>query len=369
MDKINTAGKSFCQLKGISATGKGTRVSQLLLFLNYKSQDGAKIVYVDDRPYGIYVEKFNLLVPGKYVVSNKSGLISLTGLDIMVSDMDDGRFMPDELMKLYPEASIICEGYVSTQGTYYQPQNQYNNGFKNQQWEVYLYDNLEELQKRVIGRSASRIKGTCWVGNEVFKSHFTHDILPQCASLEEKDEDFHSFTLFSKFSESHAEFGKRWLTFNGHRDLVDEFVTWSNENSVLRIVTQSQDLSIFPMHLLEGRSKKLRSNQDTTQAKVSSIEELARIEGNHHKGEPFTQQTLLLSELDAFLEIHTNFVNYEEHRREYNASHTEDTIELPRLYVLKNRLSGFLTDFGKLYVELSGKTEHTLKLIEESDNV
>lgn len=354
--------KSFCQLKGVSGTGKGTRVSQLLLFLNHVSQIKAKIVHIDNKPYAIYIEEFNLLVPGKYVVSNKSGLVSLTGLDIMASDLKDGRFIPKELIKLYPEANIICEGYVNTLVEFYQPTYQYNNGFSNQQWELYSYNNLEELQKRIIRRSASRIKCICWSCNKKFKLHFNKKILSQCSDIADKDSNFHPFTLFTKYDEFYLDFGKRWLAFNGYRHLVDEYTNWSESNSVLRSVTQPQDLSIFPTYLLDGRTKNLRDTQDITQPKVSTIEELKRIESNYHKGEPFVLHTLLLTEVEAFLRLRHNFSNYEEYRKKYNISQISNG-ELPRLHVLKRRLLYFSSEFGELYVELDERTKHILELI------
>lgn len=148
-------------LCGISATGKGTRVSTLIEFLktldsDYQSFFVSKIgLQTVKKPFQIalHFPKFNTTFMGKWLKSNKTGrMISWSSLDGFSSYKENYFDIPN----LTPQSHFICEGHFGS--FFFKPDRAAQCGFRKQVVDHFLYRDKQEYRDRCLGRSASQIK-------------------------------------------------------------------------------------------------------------------------------------------------------------------------------------------------------------------
>lgn len=158
-------------MHGISSTGKGTRLSQLLHFLDSKYELVTLFANLGKAtPIGVYVKDLNLVILGKWVRSNKVGkMISFSSYDWLQGiKTNDGRNFFEVVNRLISEfnvANVAFEGYPCMVD-YRHVHNLIPNSKSFACYFSYPQDGgFEILQSRVVGRSGKRIKGTCWGGN------------------------------------------------------------------------------------------------------------------------------------------------------------------------------------------------------------
>ena len=243
---------SYCQLKGISGTGKGTRTWQLQNFLATKFRGEIFSMRVDingplkpadirfhKKPFvlGVYFPEINVLFTGKLVKSNRSGLISWNSLDYLRGTTRSDKELRAILAALN-DKNIIVEGYPVTITTNYEVQNiRSAMGYDNYYYHYFLYKTFEDLQTRMVNRSGKEIKGTCWgVQAAAIRELKRHKALLDSGEFK------YNFKLeCSFFDEDHAQFGCSYLDFVGLEHLKSEFVDYAAKHSVLRSVDKLKE--------------------------------------------------------------------------------------------------------------------------------
>lgn len=161
--------KTLTILKGGSGAGKGTRVCQLMEYLkadgntcetiNYKLDGKTKVV-------GKFFPAFGLFVPGKYSVSNKSGLTSWNGMDHLHAAFGKAEVVRDILSDLVDELGVqhmILEGEPMFLSDKFRPK------FLSEFYKpdvmsfiYFTYTSREEYDERIIGRSGKPSGDTGW---------------------------------------------------------------------------------------------------------------------------------------------------------------------------------------------------------------
>ena len=155
--------KSFGLILGSSATGKGTRMNQLIQFLNTKfkydefedlDKDGKKFTL------GIYYKELDILFLGKYVTNKQTGIVSWSSMDSIWSKYGGTESTVSRIKKL--NHNIICEGYDIMDTFRIRPAHMSSDGCKNFFYQLFYYDKngIQDYMNRVIGRSGKKPKGT-----------------------------------------------------------------------------------------------------------------------------------------------------------------------------------------------------------------
>lgn len=221
-------------LKGISATGKGTRVSTLMEYLKSKYYHESHIIanvpeedFKNPWQISVFFPEIKTVFIGRWVKSNKSGLMSWSSLDGF-SGYQDSLYM--DLPTYYKGCNIVMEGYFGGKGSHIWPTNLLPH-VDNISYFHFLYDDLEELQTRCVGRSGSRIKGSCWGDNYGYlrKPEYKQKDIDTYIKmyLEAGGKGDMSYT-FHRFDESPEVFGRSALKAMGLTDLVLDFhANWS----------------------------------------------------------------------------------------------------------------------------------------------
>ena len=238
-DSINIFG-----MNGTSATGKGTRLFQLVKYLFFK-QD-LKYVFVNNNSKfgatiaGYYSENLNLFIHSLLVRSNKSAMLSMSSYDRYQAlvfgekDMDTGGLFK-LLNKEFGIKNLALEGYPCYPDIYrlkeWFPETEFDLGAYIQYY-VYPKDGFELLQERVVGRSGSRIKGTCWSGN-------TSTVTYANRLKEWVDEGNRGQSIICNFDDRTSIFGEMLLN-QIKPELVPDFLKFCEENPVLRHVDEPE---------------------------------------------------------------------------------------------------------------------------------
>lgn len=164
-------------LRGISGTGKGTRLSSLMEFLRYKNEDDIVPVFASDikpnKPeepvqIGVLCKSLNLFFAGKWVRSNKSGMYSWSSMDGMSQVKSRVYWTLLDYVGSKKNMHLIAEGYFAMKGSYFGANKLVQYGFSDVYYLHYLFENKQELMDRCYNRSGSVIKGAPWPDNSFF---------------------------------------------------------------------------------------------------------------------------------------------------------------------------------------------------------
>lgn len=242
--------KSYAQLRGTSAVGKGTRVFQLMLFLmekynwnylfekvpNHNHPDvKAKLREPELVPYltGVLVEDLNILFIGRIVKSNKSGLLSLTGADSINSSV--GFHATFDILKKHVDKNVIIEGYPGMTSNVLNPTSLVTGfGFKDLFYVAYQYDDKEQMLERVEQRSASRCRGDAAWSQMLGIVQSLTACKTQWDELVEQGHEGEIYLQTNHYTESIYSFGYDYLNWLGHNNIAEEFLEWSKTNTVDR---------------------------------------------------------------------------------------------------------------------------------------
>jgi hypothetical protein len=236
---------SYAQLKGISGSGKGTRVEQLLRFLLSKNYN-YQIYHTEFKnkkcPIAIEFPDLNIFITGKYALGRASKLHSWTGLDYLNTGF--GAWFVYWLIKKFSNKNFICEGYPLTLSPVYNLDSIHNKfGYNNVFYQYFFYDKRESMIDRCFNRNGGKIiKGTCWGTETATKNNYQYN---KNLSKELKSPTLNKCEVHTqKFDDPVYVFGYNYLKFLGLGELADKFVSYCNNNSNLRINGQTQDLSL-----------------------------------------------------------------------------------------------------------------------------
>lgn len=243
---------SYSQLRGISATGKGTRVAHLLFFLMEKFKwtfhiedtwaeptraeiaQGAEPKLIKNAPLGYYFPELNLFILGRFVKSNKSRLLSLTGADSYLTMYGHSSLFESLYRWANPETgmNLIFEGYAGMDNPKLNPKAVHeNSGQCCYFYQMYEHPSKEEMLTRFKSRSFHVAKGdAAYIQNEPQASQSYQIIKEDLKELGLPD----GFIQLQSSTQPVYEFGKRYLEFLGVGHLSDEFEAWCNTNDLKR---------------------------------------------------------------------------------------------------------------------------------------
>lgn len=239
---------SYGQLRGISATGKGTRMYQLISYLRskfkwtfystylpaYRKKDSNG--YVPTLPInnlGIFFPELNLLIPGRIVKSNKSRLLSFTGADMITAGWSH-----DTLFDINIEFAInynwLYEGYTGLDNAKLNPKwlMEESNEKKLKSIDSFFYrfyhhPNKEEMLERFKSRSFHVAKGDAAYGQNENHSTISYRVVQK--ELNELLDNGKSIESDISLDESDIdinEFVKSYLMFIGLHELVPDYLNW-----------------------------------------------------------------------------------------------------------------------------------------------
>jgi hypothetical protein len=231
-------------MKGISATGKGTRMSTLIEFLKtvdagYQSWFVTKIgVQSIPQPYQIalHFPKVNITFMGRWVKSNKIGrMVSWSSLDGF-SAHKENYF---DIATLANQSHYCCEGYFG--GKSLVPAQFKNAGYDKLVVDHFLFADIEELQARCSGRSGERIKGSCYSDNEYFldekkRQRFIDNFME--LAHEAQIDVYYRLNMSTTPAQ---DWGCQVLREIGRVDLLAAFLDHAQKNPTLRHVTKAQE--------------------------------------------------------------------------------------------------------------------------------
>lgn len=161
--------KSIIILKGGSAAGKGTRVCQLMEYLKSKGHNCTTVSFDNEGKkiaLGKYFPAFELFIPGKFSISNKSGLTSWSGMDYLHGTLGTSEKAREAVKQICDELSVehvIMEGepmFLSDKyrpeflKEFYEPEKIY--------MKYFMYQNRKQYDERIIGRSGKASGDSGW---------------------------------------------------------------------------------------------------------------------------------------------------------------------------------------------------------------
>jgi hypothetical protein len=247
---------NYIQLKGISGAGKGSRVSTLMLFLQSKFKYEPYNVEIKVHgamtkiTVGIYFPDLNTVFTGKWVKSNKSKLYSWTGLDWFNSAL--GGWSIKEMLIKSKAHNIIVEGYPMTLSGMYRAEavlNEY--GYDRALFQYFDYDNLEQVQGRMMERSGKRIKGTCWGTNKGFMKEGQDQLKEMAQRGQDK-----LYVELHKFDAPITVFGEMFFKeVIKDPTLLDEFMEFTKTTTSMRHVSKLAENHQQFQHLIDEQKR------------------------------------------------------------------------------------------------------------------
>ena len=162
--------KSYNLMLGTSGTGKGTRLSQLMTFLETK-YESSPIYFIHkekQRQLGIHFRDIDVFILGQWTISNKSGLRSWTSLDYLNS-LTGKTDLTIDLVSKEAFGHVIGEGEPMLLSNKYRPlfmQEKYE--ICKMSFMIFDYATREEYDARILGRSGKVAGNGGWSRNESY---------------------------------------------------------------------------------------------------------------------------------------------------------------------------------------------------------
>lgn len=236
-------------LKGGSAAGKGSRVSQLMEYLKSLGHNCVTVVHKCNetqktRAVGKHFPALNLFIPGKYNISNKSGLTSWNGVDYLHSAFNTAERTREVIKEMCDELEVehlILEGEPMFLSDKYRPTflNEFYNPSRLLSIIYFMYDNREQYDDRIVGRSGKKSGESGWSRIKGYEAEIPKTI-EECKFSEKT-------TMIENVSveEEPYKFVLRMM-----RDIIQsinnndsEIQEWCEANSTLRKVGESDPLN------------------------------------------------------------------------------------------------------------------------------
>ena len=247
--------ESFTFLRGTSATGKGTRVAQLLLFLldNYSYLWHSKeVMFVNSErkpsrpmriPLCIEFPELGIKVFGKWARTNrKPYLYSWSCTDYWNTHMALDQIM--EMMDTGQGSHSVFEGYPLTLRKPWHLESFYERGFRNFFIKYFIYppgnkhsEGFKLMLERVKERTGRDIKGSCWSHNQSFITEYKTNLkfsrtINGTTACE---------LMLTDYREEVWKFGAQFLGFLGHKEIVLDFVKHSRDKPAFRKYDQVEE--------------------------------------------------------------------------------------------------------------------------------
>lgn len=222
--------KTIFVVKGISGSGKSSRVFQLLRFLEKQGYTLSDFTIINsegkEKTVGVLVKEFSLVFIGKIY---KSGEIERwQGYDVMTGSLEGASGFSEFLKKYSKEYSFVVEGAGITQTHRLRPKFLIEElGFENILMQYYNYpeEGKEKYYSRIIYRSGEKPKkDVMWDKNVGFinDSKFSEKEIKNLTSGNVK-------LYKNEFEEPISDFGEKFLLFTNQIDQYDKFVDFVEE--------------------------------------------------------------------------------------------------------------------------------------------
>lgn len=228
-------------LKGPSATGKGTRVCQLIEFLKRKEVPKKIVLLVEGHTFdaGLSFPEQGFFFIGTYVVSNKSSLTSWSSMDMVHSTVKTAEAGRECIHKICaealatskkPYACVVLEGEPMLLSDKFRP------AFMAAEYKpahlaisYFNYTDRAQYEERILGRSGKPGGDSGWSRAAGYFGDFTK-------SKEEavNIDGTQCHLSFHDFDETYWLWGSHLLNLLG--EVPSEFVSWSKDNPMLRSV-------------------------------------------------------------------------------------------------------------------------------------
>ena len=218
--------KSFGAVLGSNATGKGTRMNQLIHFLKTKYNPELYFTIGKNNKkfnLGILFKDIDLLIVGKYVDTDFQ---SFTSLDSVWNKLGG----TEETVSLFKtlDYNILCEGYSNTDTFRIRPVHMSTSGCNRFFYQIYSYgvENHDTYLKRIFERSGKHPKKAAGFEKETQILKYSSKINNE---LKEHNLDGVCYNL--NYDEPITKIGVEYLRFLGRTNLVEEFIEYSNLNT------------------------------------------------------------------------------------------------------------------------------------------
>lgn len=213
--------KNLIILKGGSGSGKGTRVCQLMEYLKSQNNNCETVHYIHNNKkvsVGKFFPAFGIFIPGKYSISNKSGLTSWSGVDTlhgMFKTAEATRNIIKELCLEYSVKHLILEGEPMFLSDKYRPL--FLDEFYNPETIIinyFQYDNREQYDARIMGRSGKKSGDSGWSRIKSYHTEYqtsleeatqVNSALIHSCSIDEQPEEFVVRTLNLIYQDASSE--------------------------------------------------------------------------------------------------------------------------------------------------------------------
>lgn len=169
---------SIAVLLGTSGTGKGTRVVQLIKFLQKEGFSNRDVHFTHNnkkKQLGIEFPELGLLFVGMITTSNKSGLSSWTSMDYIHSTLGGVQGVPELLKPWFDKGyTLVCEGEPLMQSNRWRPEwlNE-TYGIENFNFQIFTYrGDRDAYNARIIGRSGKEAGDSGWARESQYDNTF-----------------------------------------------------------------------------------------------------------------------------------------------------------------------------------------------------
>lgn len=228
-------------LKGPSATGKGTRVCQLIEYLKRAEEPKKIILSVEGKTFdaGLSFPEQGFFFIGTYVVSNKSSLTSWSSMDMVhstVKTAEAGReciHMVCEHAKessKQPFACVVLEGEPMLLSDKFRPAFMAAEYAPSHlQISYFGYTDRAQYEERIIGRSGKPGGDSGWSRAAGYFGDFNKS-KEEASSLDATQ----CHLSFHDYDETYWMWGSHLMNLVGVAP--SHFISWSKENPMLRSV-------------------------------------------------------------------------------------------------------------------------------------
>lgn len=215
-------GKICAVVKGVSSSGKSTRVYLFLKFLRDMAKFNFEPFLFNNKEIGLLCVDLNLLFIGKEYEGN--GIIRWQGLDTRTGVFGSNAAISDFIRDT--EHSVMVEGAGTTQSHRFRPKFLYEYcGLENIFIQYYSYpeSGKEHYLERVLGRTGKvPNKGTMWDKNNSYLKEFLKSL------AESEEVGLNVFVDEEMFDAESWDLGVKLLEFLGLGDYCSLFVEFCN---------------------------------------------------------------------------------------------------------------------------------------------
>jgi ABC-type dipeptide/oligopeptide/nickel transport system ATPase component len=231
--------KNICCVKGVSGSGKSTRVFLLIKFLEhcgFVTEDFKFINFENkEKVVGILFPDLDIVFIGKKYITGS--FERFQGYDVMTGYFGKSALFSDFLKENSSKYHFVVEGAGVTGTNRLRPLFLHDFcGFENIMIQYYNYelDQKDEYQARIIYRSGKLPnKGTMWDKCSGFISDH-RDSLKEITGLKQVlGEDINMYSFYNPYNTPEYDFGMKMLTFMNMEDFIPAFSNFCRKSNYL----------------------------------------------------------------------------------------------------------------------------------------